>query len=360
MRGLSRDEDGAVAVTVAVILVVLVAVSSIVVDAGGLYFERRQLQNGADAAALAIAYDCAGGDCRTPGVTANEFALANNSDGSNVESIAPVAVTPASNEVTVSVRSGEADGSPGVVRNIFHTATTTLLGAASGSEDSVVRARATASWGGAGLQQEYDSLPLTVSLCDFMGSPGPHSVAALDAKAAALPSVEDLPRNGAGQVTGGVTVSLHDPKKDAADACTVAPGFSAEAETKMPGGFGWLDVNKGTCGVNILGTEEDGQFWVGSKNGMQPAGRTCLAGQYQRAPSVPVFTAFRTSPQNAYRLYAPAAFFITGVDVPGLKLGESAACGGWCIRGHFVKKVDPGLPIGGGPSLGVNAVELTN
>jgi hypothetical protein len=360
MRRVNPDEDGAVAVTVAVILVVLVAVSSIVVDAGGLYFERRQLQNGADAAALAIAYDCAGSDCRTPGVTANELALANNTDGSNVESIAPAAVTPASNQVTVTVRSGETDGSPGVVRNVFHSATTALLGAASGSEDSIVRAQATASWGGAGLQDEYGSLPLTVSLCDFMGSPGPHSVAALNAKAATLPSVDDLPRNGAGQVTGGVTVILHSAGD--ADACTVSPGFSAEAETKMPGGFGWLDINRGTCGVNILGTEDDGQFWVESKNGMQPAGRSCLATQYQRAPPVPVFTGFRTSPRNAYRLYAPAAFFITGVRVPGLDLGGLPNCGGgcWSIRGHFVKKVDPTSPIGGGPSLGVNAVELTN
>jgi Flp pilus assembly protein TadG len=360
MRRMSGAEDGAVAVTVAVVLVVLMALSSIVVDAGNLYYERRQLQNGADAAALAIAYDCAGSDCGAPGATANELALANNSGGSNVESIAPAAVTPASSQVTVTVRSGEIDGSPGVVRNVFHAASTALLGAASGSEESIVRASATARWGGAGLRPEYGLLPLSVSLCDFMGSPGPFSVAALDARAATLPSVDGLPRNGAGLVTGGVTVILH--AAGDADACTVAPGFSAEAETRMPGGFGWLDINRGTCGVNILGTEADGQFWVNSENGMSPVGRTCLAARYQQATPVPVFTAFRTSPRKAYRLYAPSAFFITGIRVPQLDLGAVPSCGGgcWAIRGHFVRTLDPTAPIAGGPSLGVNAVALTN
>jgi hypothetical protein len=358
MRGLNRNEDGAVAVMVAVVLVVLLAVSSIVIDAGGLFQERRQLQNGADAAALAIAYDCAGGDCRTPADTARQLTLENNRDGGNVESITPV--TTATGQVTVSVRSGELDGSTGTVSNVFHAATTALLGAASGDEESIVRAQATASWGGVGLPAEFGPLPLTVSLCDVMDSPGPFTVAALDAKAATLPSVDDLPRDGAGNVIGGDIVILH--AAGDADACTVSPGFSAEGETKMPGGFGWLDINRGTCGVNILGTEDDGQFWVESENGMSPGGRTCLAAQYRQAPMVPVFTGFRTSPKKAYRLYAPAAFYITGIRVPGLNLGGVPSCGGgcWAIRGHFVRRVVSDAPISGGPSLGINAVELTN
>jgi hypothetical protein len=359
MRRLNRNEDGAVAVMVAVVLIVLLAVSSIVIDAGGLFQERRQLQNGADAAALAIAYDCAGGDCRTPADTARQLTLDNNRDGSNVELITPV--SPSTGQVTVSVRSGELDGSTGTVSNVFHAATTALLGATSGNEESIVRAQATASWGGVGLPAEFGSLPLTVSLCDFMDSPGPFTVAALDAKAATLPRVDDLPRDGAGNVIGGDIVILHSSTD--ADACTVSPGFSAEGETKMPGGFGWLDINRGTCGVNILGTEDDGQFWVESEGGMSPVGRTCLAAQYQQAPMVPIFTAYRTSPKKAYRLYAPAAFYITGFRLGGgFNVGGLPSCGGgcWSIRGHFVQRVVSDAPISGGPSLGINAVELTN
>ena len=44
-------------------LVVLIGVGALVIDSGALYAERRQLQNGADAAALAVAQDCADGHC---------------------------------------------------------------------------------------------------------------------------------------------------------------------------------------------------------------------------------------------------------------------------------------------------------
>ena len=64
MRSLTRhddDERGAVLVWVALMLTVLIGVGALVIDAGALYTEKRQLQNGADAAALAVAADCANG-----------------------------------------------------------------------------------------------------------------------------------------------------------------------------------------------------------------------------------------------------------------------------------------------------------
>ena len=66
MRSLTRNHDddrGAVLVWVALMLVVLLGIGALVIDVGALYAERRQLQNGADAAALAVAADCAEGDC---------------------------------------------------------------------------------------------------------------------------------------------------------------------------------------------------------------------------------------------------------------------------------------------------------
>lgn len=53
MFRLSRDDTGAVAVTVAILLVVIVGLSALVIDMGYWYNVRRQLQAGADAAALA-------------------------------------------------------------------------------------------------------------------------------------------------------------------------------------------------------------------------------------------------------------------------------------------------------------------
>ena len=58
-RRLDRDERGAIAVTVALSLTALLAVLALVVDVGLLYFEKAELQNGADSAALAVAQECA-------------------------------------------------------------------------------------------------------------------------------------------------------------------------------------------------------------------------------------------------------------------------------------------------------------
>ena len=59
-----RESDtGATIVFVAVILVALLAMSAFAIDFGRMWEERRQLQNGADAAAVAIAEDCVRGLC---------------------------------------------------------------------------------------------------------------------------------------------------------------------------------------------------------------------------------------------------------------------------------------------------------
>lgn len=60
MRRLNLDDEGgAVTVIVAILLPVLLGMSALVVDVSRVYQERRELQNGADAAALAVAENCA-------------------------------------------------------------------------------------------------------------------------------------------------------------------------------------------------------------------------------------------------------------------------------------------------------------
>ncbi|HEY3261834.1 MAG TPA: pilus assembly protein TadG-related protein, partial [Pseudonocardiaceae bacterium] len=56
------DDRGVITVLTAIVSsVVLFAGAAIAVDVAALYSERRQLQNGADAAAIAIAQSCARG-----------------------------------------------------------------------------------------------------------------------------------------------------------------------------------------------------------------------------------------------------------------------------------------------------------
>ncbi|MGI9824298.1 pilus assembly protein TadG-related protein [Agromyces sp. Marseille-Q5079] len=61
-----RDDSGASAVLVAICLLVLVGFGALAVDVGAMYSERAQLQNAADAGALAAAEYCGGhGGCAT-------------------------------------------------------------------------------------------------------------------------------------------------------------------------------------------------------------------------------------------------------------------------------------------------------
>lgn len=70
-----REERGAVAVIVAILLVVLLGFAAIAVDVGMLYAEKAQLRNGADASALGIAQACAS----TPPTTDCASSLSNDS-----------------------------------------------------------------------------------------------------------------------------------------------------------------------------------------------------------------------------------------------------------------------------------------
>jgi hypothetical protein len=76
-----HDDRGAVLIWVAVMLPIFLGLGAYVVDIGALYDERRQLQNGADAAAFAVAEDCARGNCQSFTAMAAEYANANARDG---------------------------------------------------------------------------------------------------------------------------------------------------------------------------------------------------------------------------------------------------------------------------------------
>ena len=80
-RKLDGRDEGAVLITVALMMTVLLGVGALVIDLGALYVEKRELQNGADAAALAIAQGCAAGDCGAPGAIAQQYVNLNARDG---------------------------------------------------------------------------------------------------------------------------------------------------------------------------------------------------------------------------------------------------------------------------------------
>ncbi|HEY4535434.1 MAG TPA: Tad domain-containing protein [Enteractinococcus sp.] len=77
MQRLKDEDRGSVAVIVALLMVVIVAVTALAIDVGAMHSDRQQLQTGADAGALAIAQDCATDNCGNSDATAQEMAQAN-------------------------------------------------------------------------------------------------------------------------------------------------------------------------------------------------------------------------------------------------------------------------------------------
>ncbi|MFM8266587.1 MAG: pilus assembly protein TadG-related protein [Ilumatobacteraceae bacterium] len=75
----TRDR-GAVLALVVLITTTLIGAGALVIDVGAMYYEKRQLQNGADAAALAVAQDCAAGNCLDEDATAGIAASYNAKD----------------------------------------------------------------------------------------------------------------------------------------------------------------------------------------------------------------------------------------------------------------------------------------
>ena len=135
MWRLKSEEDGATAVIVAISLVVLFGMGALVIDVGNLYWERRQLQNGADAAALAAAQDLAAGDsAATAEDTARTYTSANNTRDAYVEDI----YQPTTTSVTVETITGDADESGTIA---------SFLASILGVDNYFTQASATAAWG---------------------------------------------------------------------------------------------------------------------------------------------------------------------------------------------------------------------
>src|SRR4051794_6168677 len=150
-----NDERGAVAVMVAISLTVLLGVGALVLDVGALYVERRELQNGADAAALAIAEDCARelDGCDDPTSVATTYADDNAEDG--VSNVDDVDLDLHTREVTVATSTKTKDGDKvkfGFAR-VF------------GLDGSKVSAAATATGGGPRRGVGAVPVPLSVPEC---------------------------------------------------------------------------------------------------------------------------------------------------------------------------------------------------
>jgi hypothetical protein len=326
-----ETDRGAVLIWVALMMVVLLGVGALVIDIGALYAERRELQNGADAAALAVAQDCVAGNCLPKGVSrAKDYANYNAKDGvSAVDRQTPCGQHPSLPKGGCKgyAPNGVAGASGWVrVRTLTETASrgdkipfvfAPIIGSLTGKG---VSAAAVAAWG---PMRTATTFPFTFSECEFdllpkVGNPPfPTDVETFIYSKMPVGKKNDEPRPCAGRTPSGGTVE---------------------------GCFGWLDTAKGSCdvtltaGEEIVGIGDPGNDNLLSKS---PCKETDVRNQ---EVLVPLFSSVQDSGNNAaYTFSGFAGFIITGYALSNSTWPSGFSCpvvtGGSarCFRGKFIR-----------------------
>ncbi|CAH0164142.1 hypothetical protein SRABI26_01027 [Arthrobacter sp. Bi26] len=237
------SERGAAGVLVAVMMLVLIGVGAIAVDVGQIYAERAELQNAADAGALAGAQICSEtAGCTQADANAVAALLANQNSKDGVSRVRFVDLS-VPFEVTVSTATVNGTNGSGFLSKLFANALDT--------PDIGVGATATAKW-------EFPTrgrsiLPLTFAPCEFIDDGLPHKILTQGGGAGA---VDCTGRNPSNQI--------------------------------IPGGFAWLDPD-GSTGCEV--TAEVGQWSKTSAGAAMPSGCDALfsSGLVGQTVAIPVF-----------------------------------------------------------------------
>jgi hypothetical protein len=315
----SSDERGAVAVLTATFAVVTVVLAALVVDIGAMHDERRQLQNGADAAALGlaqyIAETCQSGAPPCPVPVLNGIA-ADLARGNALDDAADHVVEKidySKKLVTVRTTTRTSDGT--ILPYQFGQAFT-------GESGKTLKATATATWSGIG---KAPVIPLTIGLCEWVNA------------------------TSEGTVFGTPTRILFHGEED-------CDGGKKKSGADLPGGFGWVtdnDADTGDCNVTpsvggVVNVDTGRRGTPGSCDLTALLGKDVLVPIYdQKSGGGSVGT---------YVTYGFAQFHLTsyyftnsdkGTSVPGQYPCANKLS---CLGGYFVKFVAAGDV--GGPTLG--------
>jgi hypothetical protein len=337
---------------------VLLGMGALVIDVGQLYQERAQLQNGADAAALAVAKSCILGTCTPSSVltTAQTYANENAADG-----VAGVGVVcgsggtltacgastglmtdcpspPASGTNYVDVHtSTKTSGGSTVIAPVFAKE---LLGNSSYTGTTVL-ACAQVEWGSGGSTYSGLLTAFTTTACqwDKASSAG---IIYSKPPPSSLPSSSYDMKLTLGYFNG--------------TGCSTEPSGS-----DGPGTFGWI-TETGGCTLQVTGTTYSVRTGTASPNCNTPLFDDA---QNKSLIYIPVYTsATGNGTSSVYNLKGVAAFVVTGYNVPGNGmfagypdwLNSANTCTGnsYCIDGYFVS--EPGTLSSSG---GVSSMKIT-
>jgi hypothetical protein len=354
-------------VIVAVVLAggVLMGSGALAIDVGRLYVEREQLQSGADAAAMAVAKECAAAvtSCGAdPDGLAKEFADGNAEDAvSGVDVLcgqtpagALPACPPPSTTLSRCMTDPPGDEVPYVeVRTRTETdAGSTLLPATfaqlmlgnEGYDGATVGSCARAAWG---PPASAGGLAVTMSACEWEAS---------TAGGTSYAPPPPYPPNPLPAASAEQVLYLHTTATET--SCPAGPS-GADA----PGGFGWLDES-GDCATEI---DADGTYSGDPGVSAPKACKEALeeSRQNRTLVFVPVFDAVGgTGAGTTYHIKGMAAFVLTGYHLPGLSaeswLTGAKHCTGSnkCLYGYFTQGLVPAAGVIGGPDLGASIVAL--
>lgn len=299
------SERGAAGVTVAVMMLVLIGTGAVAVDVGQIYAERAQLQNGADAGAMAVAKSCDPGPCTSS--LAGPLANANSNDA---ESDASVDLKVAGQvTVTTSTRNGSSSFLTKLFANALNTGPVT------------VGATATAAWGWPGSGPA--ALPLTFAPCQF-------------------------------DIDGAIhTILTHGSESCVSDSPSGAV---------IDGGFAWLKREPGKCEATVHPDDPDTTGSPDPYAMSDPGGdlskecKALIPTYLDKVILFPVFSPATGAGANGkYYIKGYAAFRLKGYHFPGASDGDRTGLGGnnFGIRGQFVSwEADPSAYGGGGYSGG--------
>ena len=373
-RLLGRDDRGAIGVLVVVLIGagVLLGMGAIVIDVGRLYQNRAELQNGADAAALAVAKNCvlSISTCTLSNAnsTAASYADANASQlTGHLAGIYGICVSvasspgnsaftvgtcpPSSTTAMTNCPSNPASGNYVDVKTYTQVGSSHVLPPALAHGGSTVYACAQAEWGTA-LQS--NSLGLTISMCDWQALTG----------------------NGSPY---GTIIPVYIKGKD--------KNCAGPAGSNMPGGFDWLQpTSPSTCTTNIDLTTNTTYNNTGN-NVAQPCKQslynditsylnnnpvTVFLPIFDCVSTVPACPGYKTTGANAiYHIAGLAGFVPTGYsDLSGppgsdnlpKAYGNNGLCAvnAPCVEGYFKPGIDPVSDIiGSGTSYGATTVKLS-
>ena len=327
MRLRLRDERGATSVVVALLMVPLLGFGAISVDVAASYSQELQLQNGADAAAHAIARDCVldPSQCtatkRTP--TAQEMTNANR----GVDAATATVTFPTSTSVKVRTTG---------VRN--HWFAPVL-----GHDSSNIATESTATW--EAPTEGIPELPLAISWCAFT----------LQTVGGMLP-------------TGTISRTIHFTESPALPGSTSVSSCNAPTGYRPLGGFDWLKVNSGTCRargpVKVGDVVWSNHYDNNNEGGDYRRPRSCSTSDVAKIQDktilLPIWDAHGTSSgYRFYRVYGFAAFRVTGYYFGG-SYAWNKPCGNGgvsgsssnsrCISGYFTKHVGEFKGFTTGPS----------